>query len=62
MPKLLNVTEVVHLVNLSRTRIYALMNTGEFPRPIRIGQRAVRWRESDLKAWIDSRPMGGTAA
>lgn len=41
---------------LSRSTIYAMMDCGEFPRPIRIGRRAVAWPESAVLAWLADRP------
>jgi prophage regulatory protein len=29
-----------------------MMNHGEFPRPVRIGRRAVGWRSSDVEEWL----------
>ena len=46
---------VEEITGLSRSTIYALMDDGEFPRPVRIGRRAVAWRDSDLTAWLASR-------
>ena len=39
------------LTGLSRSTIYEMMERGDFPRPVRIGRRAVAWRDSDLAAW-----------
>ena len=41
---------------LSRSTIYALMDAGDFPRPIRIGKRAVAWPQSAIEAWLAQRP------
>lgn len=41
---------------LSRSSIYAMMDTGDFPRPIRIGKRAVAWSQSAIEAWLAERP------
>ena len=41
---------------LSRSTIYEMMDRGDFPRPIRIGRRAVAWPESAVQAWLASRP------
>lgn len=49
--------EVCDLVGLSRSRIYVLMQRREFPEPRRIGRRAVAWRESDLRQWIETRAL-----
>ena len=45
------------LIGLSRTTIYEMMKRGEFPRPIKITGKAVAWRESDISAWLASRPQ-----
>lgn len=41
---------------LSRSSIYGMMHKGEFPRPIRIGKRAVAWPRSAIEEWLASRP------
>ena len=51
---------VEELTGLSRSSIYELMELDLFPRPIRIGRRAVAWRESDIEAWLASRPIATT--
>lgn len=58
--KLLRRTDVESLTGLSRTSIYRMMERGEFPRPVRIGPRAVAWREHELSEWMDS--LAHTAA
>ena len=54
--RLLRRQEVEELTGLSRSSIYRRMADGEFPRPVRVGALAVRWKESDITAWIQSRP------
>jgi prophage regulatory protein len=41
---------------LSRSSIYAMMDTGDFPRPVRIGKRAVAWPQSAIEAWLAECP------
>lgn len=50
-------TEVEDLTGLSRSTIYRLMDAGQFPRPIRLTQKAVGWKETDIAAWLESRPV-----
>ena len=50
--------EVVEITGLSLSTIYRQMPKGEFPRQLLVGPRAVRWRASDIRAWMDSRPWG----
>ncbi|KIN79598.1 DNA-binding protein [Sulfitobacter mediterraneus KCTC 32188] len=33
-----------------------MMDREEFPRPIRIGKRAVAWPQSAIEAWLADRP------
>ena len=65
--RLLRRREVERITGMSRASIYRLMQRGEFPRPVKVGSTAVRWKESDLTAWIESRPeatseLGSNAA
>ena len=55
-PRLLTRPEVEEVVGLSCATVYRLMGSGDFPRPIRLGGRCVRWKATDLLAWIESRP------
>ena len=65
--KLLRRREVEELTGLSRASVYRLISEGEFPRPVRVSATGVRWKASDIAAWIESRPLstselGSTAA
>ena len=53
--RLLRRRQVEEITGLSRSSIYRLMQEGEFPRPVRVGPGAVRWKASDLAAWLESR-------
>jgi prophage regulatory protein len=37
---------------LSRTTIYNRVNNGSFPKPIKIGVRAIGWLENDIDKWV----------
>ena len=52
---LLRRPDVETLTGLSRAWIYAAMARGEFPRPLRIGKRAVAWPKSAIDDWIEER-------
>ena len=60
--RLLRLPEVIHRVGLSRTTIYSLIATGEFPRPIVIGPRAVAWSQQELEDWITSKRQAACSA
>ncbi|TCK43443.1 AlpA family transcriptional regulator [Paraburkholderia sp. BL8N3] len=49
--RLIRVKEVLHTIGLGRTTLYALIKTGEFPEPRRVGKLSL-WVESEVQAWI----------
>ena len=55
--RLLMLPEVCAITGLSRNTILRLVKAKLFPPPIRIGPRAVAWRWSDIRAWLESRPL-----
>ena len=60
--RLLTRTEVQSRVGLSRSAIYRLMRCGQFPAPLQIGPRAVRWPLSEIESWLSERPRATGAA
>jgi prophage regulatory protein len=46
---------VEELTGLSRSTLYDMMDREEFPRPVRIGRRAVAWPESKITEWLAQR-------
>ena len=58
--RLLRRRQVEEITGMGRSSIYRLMKNGGFPRPVRVGPAAVRWRASDIADWLESRPMAGS--
>ena len=54
--RLLTRIEVEQLTALSTSSIYRAMRQADFPEPLRVSQRSVRWRSDEIAAWIDRRP------
>lgn len=40
---------------LSRSTIYLRVSQGSFPRPVRLGERAVGWLEGEIQSWLTER-------
>ncbi len=40
------------LFQISRATIYRWVKEGSFPKPIHLGANMVRWKVSDIEAWI----------
>lgn len=51
--RLMRLAEVKQVTGLSRASIYRFADDGAFPRPVKIGDRAIAWRSTDIEAWID---------
>ena len=49
--RLMRRPEVERETGLSCSTIYRMMEEGTFPRPRRIGARAVAWTTSEIEAW-----------
>lgn len=52
-PALLGFASVSHYVGFGRSRIYQLINAGEFPPPVKIGKSS-RWVKAEIDSWIGS--------
>ena len=53
--KLIRRKKVEEITTLSRSRIYYLMQQGQFPKPIPLGKMSVAWIESEVIEWVSSR-------
>lgn len=51
MERLLKLQHVEALVSLKKSKIYALIAAGQFPRPVKVG-RSSMWLKSEIAAWI----------
>jgi prophage regulatory protein len=40
---------------LSKSSIYSLISSGQFPQPISLGARAVGWLQDEVEAWLVQR-------
>jgi prophage regulatory protein len=60
--KMLRLRAVQDWTGLSRSTIYAMMKSGNFPKNITLGARAVGWLDADIQKWIDSRITAQQAA
>lgn len=47
--------DVLAAIGMKSTWLHEAVKAGIFPKPIRIGSRAVGWRRSEIEAWLKSR-------
>ena len=52
--RLIPISEVIRLTGRGRSRIYAEMSAGRFPKAIKDGA-STRWLESEINFWLSER-------
>ena len=62
MTELLTRVEVEGRCHITCSTIFRLMRAGQFPLPIKIGPRAVRWPEAEIENWLAERPRASGEA
>ena len=58
---LIRLPTVLRRVGVGRAKWYQLVADGKAPKPYQLTTRAVAWRESEIQAWIESRPRADDA-
>jgi prophage regulatory protein len=49
---------VVAQTGLSKSEIYRRINNGTFPKPLKLGARAVAWPAAEIDTWVKSLIQG----
>lgn len=52
MLTLLRLPRVIEITGCPRSTIYDAIRARKFPPPVKIGERAVAWRSTDIEAWV----------
>ena len=55
--KLLRLWQVMEITSLSKSTIYRMIRSGDFPSPLQIGSKSVAWRQIDLEKWMKNLPQ-----
>jgi len=59
---ILRLPEVIKVTGLSRSGIYQLIASQQFPKQIKLGARASGWIESEILEWISKKIADRDAA
>ena len=51
-PRLLRLNEVLAIVPLSKSTLYALMSRGVFPKPVPLSARSRAWDSDEIARWL----------
>lgn len=57
----LRLSRVLEIVSVGERTWLRWVKAGKAPAPVRLGERAVAWRLSEIREWLDSRPVVGGA-
>ena len=52
---ILRLPDVRATTGLSRSTIYLRVADGSFPKPVKLGSRAVGWLEAEIQDWLQRR-------
>ena len=53
--KFLRLPEVKAAVGMSRSQIYRLIQSGQFPKPVKLGPRVSMWPDNIVKEWQEEK-------
>ena len=56
MGRLLGINEVAELTGVSKITIYRRIKADTFPKPVKVGIRAVRWDADEIEQWKSELP------
>ena len=60
--RLISQRELCDRLSVKRITVWRWVKRGLFPAPIQIGGHTIRWRDSEVSAWMASQPPADQAA
>lgn len=54
-PRILRLPAVETAVGFKKSKLYDLIQEGQFPQPVRLGAKSVGWLADEVQAWIKQR-------
>jgi prophage regulatory protein len=51
--RLIRLKEVLAICGISRSTVYAAIKKGQFPAPIKVGERSTAWIKGEVMEWVD---------
>jgi prophage regulatory protein len=52
---IMRMTDVCSELGVSRASVYRLLESGGFPKPLKLGKRAIGWERDHIQQWVKSR-------
>lgn len=57
-PRLMSPKEAAEATSLSRTLLSLMAKEGQFPQPVKLGERRTAYVRAEVEAWIDAKITG----
>jgi prophage regulatory protein len=54
-PKIIRLPGVLSRIGIKRSTLYQMIESGDFPKQIKLGERSVGWLETEINLWIKTR-------
>ena len=51
----INGLQAAELTGMSRSTLYVMIKSGEFPRPVKLGKRRAAWTKEIVLDWIEKK-------
>ena len=51
---IMRMTDVCSELGVSRASVYRLLQSGSFPKPLKLGKRAIGWERDHIQQWVKS--------
>lgn len=61
-PEFLRIRDVTALTGISRASVYRLAAAGEFPKPLKLSERASAWVRTEVETWVQAKIANRRAA
>jgi len=55
MTTFLRLPDVMAKTGMARSTIYAAIDSGDFPKAVKLGERAVAWDSDEIEQWMETK-------
>ena len=53
--KIYRASEVIKILSIGKSTLWRWVETGAFPKPLKLGDRVTGWSQETIQNWIDNR-------
>lgn len=57
MEKYLRINEVVEMLSVGKSTVWAWVKESKFPKPIKLSEYETVWKLSDIKEWVQKKEI-----